>query len=46
MIVLLGLSPLSVVYVLVILFHISIIKVLSSYYMCLMIMYVACKLLL
>jgi hypothetical protein len=41
MIVLLGLSPLSVVYVLVVLLHISIIKVLSSCYMCLMIMYVA-----
>jgi hypothetical protein len=39
MIALLGLSPLSVVYILVILLHIMIMNVLSSCYMCLVIMY-------
>jgi hypothetical protein len=39
MIALLGLSPLSVVYVLVVLLHILIMNVLSSCYMHLMIMY-------
>jgi hypothetical protein len=39
MIALLGLSPLSVVYVLVVLLHILIMKVLSSCHMLLMIMY-------
>jgi hypothetical protein len=39
MIALLGLSPLSVVYVLMVLLHILIMNVLSSYYMRLMIMY-------
>jgi hypothetical protein len=39
MIALLGLSPLSVVYVLVVLLYILIMNVLSSYYMRLMIMY-------
>jgi hypothetical protein len=38
-IALLGLSPLSVVYVLMVLFHILIMNVLSSCYMRLMIMY-------
>jgi hypothetical protein len=38
MIALLGLSPLSVVYVLVVLLHILIMNMLSSCYMCLMIM--------
>jgi hypothetical protein len=39
MIALLGLSPLSVVYVLMVLLHILIMNVLNSYYMRLMIMY-------
>jgi hypothetical protein len=39
MIALLGLSPLSVVYILVVLLHISIMNLLSSCYMHLMIMY-------
>jgi hypothetical protein len=39
MIILLGLSPLSVAYILVVHLHILIMNVLSSCYMCLMIMY-------
>jgi hypothetical protein len=46
MIVLLGLSPSSVAYVLVVFLHTLIMSVLSSCYMCLMIMYGAQKLLL